>query len=101
MAAVFPDDLVGACLSDLLDGARAVRARGTGKLVTFSPKVFIPLTKLCRDLCPLLHVRVGLTLIRATHEDATADGTEGKKGVSNGRGSESLTDQVIERRCRL
>src|SRR5215210_4192226 len=51
MAAVFPDDLVGACLSEVLDEARAVRARGTGKLVTFSPKVFIPLTKLCRDVC--------------------------------------------------
>src|SRR5215210_2106302 len=51
MAAVFSDDLVGACLSDLLDEARAVRERGTGKLVTYSPKVFIPLTKLCRDVC--------------------------------------------------
>jgi FO synthase len=28
-----------------------LRSRGTGSLVTFSPKVFIPLTKLCRDVC--------------------------------------------------
>ena len=35
------------------DGGRAgVReARGAGALVTYSPKVFIPLTKLCRDVC--------------------------------------------------
>ena len=30
---------------------RKPRARGKGTLVTFSPKVFIPLTKLCRDVC--------------------------------------------------
>src|SRR6476659_2333030 len=31
--------------------ARAVRGRARGRLVTYSPKVFIPLTKLCRDVC--------------------------------------------------
>ena len=31
--------------------ARAVRESRTGPLVTYSPKVFIPLTKLCRDVC--------------------------------------------------
>ena len=31
--------------------ARLVRARGTGTLVTYSPKVFVPLTTLCRDVC--------------------------------------------------
>src|SRR6185369_5927278 len=31
--------------------ARAVRAATRGRLVTYSPKVFIPLTKLCRDVC--------------------------------------------------
>src|SRR5215831_20943097 len=31
--------------------ARAVREARTGVLVTYSPKVFIPLTKLCRDVC--------------------------------------------------
>ncbi len=31
--------------------ARRVRARGTGTLVTYSPKVFVPLTTLCRDVC--------------------------------------------------
>jgi FO synthase len=38
-------------LDDLLAEARALRAEGHGTLVTYSPKVFIPLTKLCRDVC--------------------------------------------------
>jgi FO synthase len=44
-------ELLDARLPDLLAAAREVRARGTGQLVSFSPKVFIPLTKLCRDVC--------------------------------------------------
>ena len=35
----------------LLGPAQELRARGKGVLVTYSPKVFIPLTKLCRDVC--------------------------------------------------
>ena len=35
----------------LCAAARALRARGKGRVVTFSPKVFIPLTRLCRDAC--------------------------------------------------
>ncbi|HYM91091.1 MAG TPA: 7,8-didemethyl-8-hydroxy-5-deazariboflavin synthase CofG [bacterium] len=31
--------------------ARVLRARGKGRVVSFSPKVFIPLTRLCRDAC--------------------------------------------------
>jgi len=42
-------DLLTAPLDDLLCAARA-RRRGDG-LVTYSPKVFIPLTTLCRDVC--------------------------------------------------
>ena len=38
-------------LDDLLAEARALRTEGHGTLVTYSPKVFIPLTKLCRDVC--------------------------------------------------
>jgi 7,8-didemethyl-8-hydroxy-5-deazariboflavin synthase CofG subunit len=38
-------------LGDLLAAAAAVRARGKGTVVTFSKKVFIPLTTLCRDYC--------------------------------------------------
>jgi FO synthase len=38
-------------LDELMAEARAVRAARSGSLVTYSPKVFVPLTKLCRDVC--------------------------------------------------
>src|SRR6266852_1467990 len=38
-------------LETLLAAASEVRARGKGNVVTFSKKVFIPLTTLCRDYC--------------------------------------------------
>src|SRR5436190_10140967 len=38
-------------LDELLAEARAVREARGGRLITYSPKVFIPLTKLCRDVC--------------------------------------------------
>ena len=43
------DELLDAPLEELLAAARE-RRRGGG-LVTYSPKVFIPLTTLCRDVC--------------------------------------------------
>jgi 7,8-didemethyl-8-hydroxy-5-deazariboflavin synthase CofG subunit len=42
---------VEAPLADLLRAATEVRARGKGRTVSFSKKVFIPLTTLCRDYC--------------------------------------------------
>src|SRR6187401_1094432 len=41
-------ELLAAPLEELLAEARALRS---GPLVTYSPKVFIPLTTLCRDVC--------------------------------------------------
>src|SRR5262245_64180490 len=38
-------------LPDLLARAGEVRDRGRGRRVTFSKKVFVPLTTLCRDYC--------------------------------------------------
>ena len=38
-------------LPELCAAAALLRDRGKGKTVTFSPKVFIPLTMLCRDFC--------------------------------------------------
>ncbi len=38
-------------LAELMESARSLREEGKGRLVTYSPKVFIPLTKLCRDVC--------------------------------------------------
>ena len=38
-------------LSKLMEIAGAIRDYGKGNVITFSPKIFIPLTKLCRDTC--------------------------------------------------
>lgn len=38
-------------LPSLCKAASIVRDRGRGRTVSFSPKVFIPLTRLCRDFC--------------------------------------------------
>ena len=38
-------------LGDLCAVAAGLRDQGKGRTVTFSPKVFIPLTRLCRDSC--------------------------------------------------
>ena len=43
--------LVGEPWTSLSPEARRLRSLGHGNLVTYSPKVFIPLTKLCRDVC--------------------------------------------------
>src|SRR4029079_17432852 len=44
-------ELLARPLDELCADARALREEGHGRLVTYSPKVFIPLTKLCRDGC--------------------------------------------------
>ena len=44
-------DLLALPIDELLSRAREVRDRATGGRVTYSPKVFIPLTMLCRDRC--------------------------------------------------
>jgi FO synthase len=43
------EELLAAPLEELLEAAQQLRA-GAG-LVTYSPKVFVPLTTLCRDVC--------------------------------------------------
>ena len=43
--------LLTAPLDDLLEAAAAVRDAAHGTRVTYSPKVFIPLTELCQDRC--------------------------------------------------
>src|SRR5207237_830614 len=47
----FVTDLLRAPLDELLAEAAAVRDDHHGTRVTWSPKVFIPLTMLCRDKC--------------------------------------------------
>jgi FO synthase len=44
-------DLTGLTLDELMAQAREIRDRRFGTRVTYSPKVFIPLTMLCRDKC--------------------------------------------------
>src|SRR5438477_1994531 len=44
-------ELLAAPLEELMAEARRVREEARGTLVTYSPKAFIPLTKLCRDVC--------------------------------------------------
>lgn len=45
------DELLALPVEELARLARARRDRAFGTRVTYSPKVFIPLTKLCRDRC--------------------------------------------------
>src|ERR1700716_218733 len=42
---------VGAPLPELMAEAAALRDSAHGRLISYSRKVFIPLTKLCRDVC--------------------------------------------------
>jgi FO synthase len=44
-------ELLTTSLDDLMAEARRLRETGTGTRVTYSPKVFVPLTTLCRDVC--------------------------------------------------
>ena len=44
-------DARGASLEELLGIASDLRDRGHGKTITYSRKVFVPLTMLCRDVC--------------------------------------------------
>lgn len=38
-------------LNDLMEAAACVRDSGFGEFITYSRKIFIPLTELCRDVC--------------------------------------------------
>jgi FO synthase len=49
--AVSHADLLGAPLTELMTQAARLRDHTFGTRMTFSPKVFIPLTMLCRDRC--------------------------------------------------
>lgn len=45
------EDLLGESLSALMSEARTLRDAGHGNLISYSRKVFVPLTQLCRDVC--------------------------------------------------
>src|SRR4030081_3305567 len=44
-------ELLDAPLTELMPAAASRRDDRTGRRITFSPKVFVPLTMLCRDRC--------------------------------------------------
>ena len=44
-------DVLSTSLDELMASARALRDDRVGSRITYSPKVFIPLTQLCRDTC--------------------------------------------------
>ncbi len=44
-------EVVGSDLQHLIQQARQIRDRTWGRTLTYSPKVFLPLTNLCRDRC--------------------------------------------------
>ena len=44
-------DAEGDEFESLLAAAATLRDHFKGKVVTFSPKIFVPLTNLCRDFC--------------------------------------------------
>ncbi|MDP7418925.1 MAG: 7,8-didemethyl-8-hydroxy-5-deazariboflavin synthase, partial [Gammaproteobacteria bacterium] len=46
-----PHQLTELPLETLVDTAGGLRDQGWGRQVTYSRKVFIPLTELCRDVC--------------------------------------------------
>jgi FO synthase len=43
--------MLDAPLNELMSQAAAIRDETSDNIVTFSPKVFLPITKLCRDTC--------------------------------------------------
>ncbi len=51
MASRFDRPLVDWPLDELMAEAASLRDSAHGRLITYSRKVFIPLTKLCRDVC--------------------------------------------------
>ena len=48
-------------LAPILEAARAIRDRAWTRRITFSPKVFLPLTNLCKNRCSYCSFRKGAT----------------------------------------
>jgi FO synthase len=51
MTAADSSELERMPLAEMMQAAAALRDEGHGRLISYSRKVFIPLTKLCRDVC--------------------------------------------------
>ena len=89
-----PDELLGADLAPIQERARRIRDTAHGNRTTFSPKVFIPLTMLCRDRCGYCTfakapARVGSPYLSLDEVlDIAAHGTSGRvsRGALHPRG---------------
>ena len=74
-------DAEGDELESLLATAAEVRDRCKGRVVTFSPKIFVPLTNLCRDFCGYCTFRKAPDEPGAktmTIDEVASSGTSGK-----------------------
>jgi len=67
----------------LAEVARHLREQGKGKTITYSPKVFLPLTNLCRDRC-------GYCTFRRDPADAGARWMEPEEVLAVARAGEAL-----------
>jgi FO synthase len=77
-----PMSLIDAPVETLLARASALRDGGHGPLVTYSRKVFLPLTQLCRDschYCTFAKAPRGVTQPYMSVEEAVATATAGAK----------------------
>lgn len=77
-------------LASLLAAAQAARARFKPGIITYSRKVFIPLTNLCRDYC-------GYCTFRRDPDQPSKTPKPGVPGAANHSGAHTMTpDEVIE-----
>ena len=73
----------GISLEQLAESARELRRQGKGSTITYSPKVFLPLTNLCRDRC-------GYCTFRRDPGDAGAHWMEPEEVLKVARAGEKL-----------
>jgi FO synthase len=72
----------GAACAEMCAVASEIRDQGKGRVVSFSPKVFIPLTRLCRDFCGYCTFRqdpASASSLYMTQEEVLAVARAGEK----------------------
>ena len=90
-------------LSRLMAEAARLRDLGHGDIVTYSPKVFIPLTMLCRDhchYCTFAKPPAKLEQPFLTPEEVVAIAEAGRRAVARRRCSRWVTARRIATRSR-
>ena len=88
------EELIDADLAELCTAGAAIRDATTGNRITYSPKVFIPLTMLCQDRCGYCTFAKAPALLRSTptrsHTGAVAEVLDGVQ-----RGHEVGFDEIV------